>query len=69
MFIILMTSPKMATAGLLKNKVFWKKDYAVIIFVHKVTNEILSSDSNYIPNSVMWSKFGDSNIQHSNSER
>ena len=31
-------SAKMATLGLLKLKVFWKKDYDVIIYVHDVTN-------------------------------
>ena len=31
----------MATVGLLKIKVFWNKDYDVMIYVHDVTNEIL----------------------------
>ena len=31
----------MATLGLLKIKVFWNKDYDVMIYVHDVTNEIL----------------------------
>ena len=31
---------KMATLGLLKVKVFWNKDYDVVIFVHDVTNKI-----------------------------
>ena len=51
---------KMATPGLLK--VFWKKGYDVIIYVHDATNEILSCDSNYIVNVVMWPKFGNSKI-------
>ena len=45
MVAILMMSVKIATLGLLKKKVFWKKDYDVIISVHEVTNKILSRDS------------------------
>ena len=41
-----------ATLGLLKINVFWNNGYDVIMFVHDVTNKILSSDLNYI---VMWS--------------
>ena len=41
-----MMSAKMATPGLLKIKVFVNKGYDVIIFVHDVTNKILSGDSN-----------------------
>ena len=48
MVTILMMSAKMATPGLLKIKVFWKKGYDVIIYVYDVTNKILSRDSNYI---------------------
>ena len=62
MVTILMMSAKMATPGLLKIKVFWNKGYDVIIYVHDVTNKILSRDSNYGVNVVMWSKFGDSSI-------
>ena len=47
MVTILMISAKMATPGLLKTKLFWKKDYDVISFAHDVTNQILSRDSNY----------------------
>ena len=43
-----MMSAKMATPGLLKIMVFWKKGYDVIISVHDVTNKFLSRDSNYI---------------------
>ena len=57
-----MMSAKMATLGLLKIKVFWNKGYDVIIFVHDVTNKILSRDSNYIVDVVMWPKFGNSSI-------
>ena len=47
-----MMSAKMATAGLLKIFVLWKKGYDVISFVYDVINKILSRDSNYI---VHWS--------------
>ena len=57
-----MMSAKMATLGLLKIKVFWNKGYDVIISVHDVTNKILSRDSNYIVDVVMWPKFGNSSI-------
>ena len=55
-------SAKMATPGLLKTKIFWKKGYDVIIHAHDVTKPILSSDSNYNVNVVMWPKFGNSSI-------
>ena len=58
----LMMSAKLATLGLLKIKVFWNKGYDVIISVHDVTNKILSRDSNYIVDVVMWPKFGNSSI-------
>ena len=45
MVTTLMMSAKMATLGLLKIKVFWNKGYDVIIYVHDVTNKILSGDS------------------------
>ena len=62
MVTILMMSAKMATPGLLKIKVFWNKGYDVIIYVHDVTNKILSRDSNYIVDVVMWPKFGNTSI-------
>ena len=52
----------MATPGLLKIKIFWKKAYDVIISAHDVTNTILSCNSNYNVNVVMWQKFGNSSI-------
>ena len=55
-------SAKMATPELLKIKVFWNKGHDVIISVHDVTSKILSRDSNYIVDVVMWSKFGKSSI-------
>ena len=62
MVIILMMSAKIATLGLLKINIFWKKGYNVIISVHGVTNKILSRDLNYIVDVVMWSKFANSSI-------
>ena len=58
---ILMISAKMATLGLFKIKVFWNKGYD-IISVHDVTDKILSRDSNYVVDVVMWPKFGNSNV-------
>ena len=55
-------SAKMATPGLLKITVFWNKGYDVIIPVNGVTNKILSRDSNYIVDVLMWPKFGNSSI-------
>ena len=43
----------MATLGLLKIKVFYNKDYDVIIYVHDVINKNLLRDSNYIVDVVM----------------
>ena len=57
-----MMSAKIATPGFLKITAFWKKGYDVIIYVHDVTSNFLSRDSNYIVHVVMWPKFGDSKI-------
>ena len=57
-----MMSAKMATTDLVKIRVFWKKGYDVIISVDDVINKILSHDSNYIVDVLMWPKFGDCNI-------
>ena len=59
---ILMMSAKMATPGFLKIKVFWNKGYDAIISAHDVTNKIVSRDSNYIVDVVMWPNFGNSSI-------
>ena len=53
MVTILMMSSKIAILGLLKIKVFWKKGYDIILYVHNVTNKILSFDSNYIVDVAM----------------
>ena len=57
-----MMSAKMATPDLLKITVLWNKGYDVIIYVHDIPIKILSHDSNYIVDVVMWPKFGNSNI-------
>ena len=51
-------SAKLAALGLLKMKLFSNKGYDVIISVHNVTHKILSRDSNYIVDVVIWPKFG-----------
>ena len=57
-----MMSAKLATLGLLKIKIFWNKGYDVITSVYGVTNKVLSCDSNYIVDVMMWPKFGHSSI-------
>ena len=57
-----MMSAKLATLGLFKIKIFWNKGHEVIIFVHDITNKILSRELNYIVDVFMWPKFGNSNI-------
>ena len=49
-----MMSAKMATLGLLEIKIFWNKGYDVLNFVNEVTNKILSGESNYIVDVIMW---------------
>ena len=55
-------SVKMANPSLIKIKVFRRKGYDVIISVHDVNSKMLSRDSNYNVNVVMWAKFGNSRI-------
>ena len=55
-------SAKLATLGLFKIKAPWNKEYDVIISVHDVTKNILSLDSNYIVDVIMWPEFGNSSI-------
>ena len=57
-----MMSALMAALGLLEIKVFWSKGYDVMSYVHDVTRQILSPDSNYIVDVVMWPKFGNFSI-------
>ena len=56
MVTILMMSPKMATPGFLKIKVFLNKRSYIIIFLYGITNKILSLDSNNIVDVAMWPK-------------
>ena len=56
-----MMSTKMAMLGLLKIMLFWNKDN-VTTSVYDVTDKILSRDSDYIVDVVMWPKFGNSSI-------
>ena len=62
MVAILMMSAKLATLNLLTIKVFRNKGYGVIISLQNVTNKILSGDSIYIVDVVMFPKFGNSSI-------
>ena len=57
-----MMSAKLAIPGLLKIKISQNKGYNVIILDYDVTDKILSNDSNYIINVIMWPKFGNSSI-------
>ena len=55
-----MMSAKMATLDLFKIKVSWNKCPDVIISAHDITNKILSRDSYYIVDVVIWPKFSNS---------
>ena len=57
---VLMMSAKLVTQGLLKTKLFWDKGYDVTIPVNDITDRILSRESNFIVDVVMWPKFGNS---------
>ena len=62
MVTILMMSAKIALLGLLKIEEFWFEGFDVSIYVHDLTNKILSHNSNCIVDVVMWPKFGNSSI-------
>ena len=62
MVTFLMMWAKMATLGLLKIRVVWNKDYDIIVSIHDVTNKVLSYDSKYVIDVVMWPKFGNCSI-------
>ena len=62
MVAILMMSAKLANLGLLKIKVLWITGYDIIISVYDVSFKVLSRESNYIADVVMWPKFGNSSI-------
>ena len=55
-------SAKTATPGLLKVNVFWNIGYDLIISANDVTKKVLSRDSNYIVDVVVWPKFDNSSI-------
>ena len=55
-------SAKMAAPALPKIKAFWNKGYYVMHSVYDVTNKILSHESNYIMDVVMWPKFDNFSI-------
>ena len=57
-----MMSAKAATPGLLKINVFWNIGFDLIISANDVTKKILSRDSNYIVDVVVWPKFDNSSI-------
>ena len=57
-----MMSAKTATPGLLKVNVFWNIGYDLIISANDVTKKVLSRDSNYIVDVVVWPKFDNSSI-------
>ena len=57
-----MMSAKLATPALLKRKKFQNKGYDAIILDFDITKEILSYNSNYTVDEVMWPKFGNSSI-------
>ena len=46
MIAILKMAVELATPDVIKIKSFWIKSYDVTMFVHDVTNKILSRDSN-----------------------
>ena len=52
----------MATTGLLKLKIFQNKGYDVRIAGYDVTSKILSCDSYYVLDVVMWPKVGNCSI-------
>ena len=62
---IFMMSAKVASARLLKLKIFWNKGYDVIVSVHGVTSRILSSDSNDMVDVIMLPKFGNTSKERS----
>ena len=58
----LMMSAKLATPGLLKNKILRNKGYDLIIPDYDVTNKILLREPNYIVDVVKWPKLSNSSI-------
>ena len=59
---MLIMSAKVVPPGLLKIKIFQNESYDIIIPDYDFINKILSRDSDYIVEVVMWPKFGNSSI-------
>ena len=57
-----MMSAKVATTGLRKITVFWRKGHDIIIHVDDLTNRVLSHDSNWFVDLFMWPKVDKSSI-------
>ena len=55
-------SAKLANLGLLKIKLFWNKGYDALNFFHNANRKILSPDSSYIVDLVIWPTFYNSSI-------
>ena len=55
-------SAKLATPGLLKNKILRNKGYDLIIPDYDVTNKVLLRELNYIVDVVKWPKLSNSSI-------
>ena len=62
MVTLLVMSAKMATQGLLKRKVFWNKDYDVIVSGNDTIHKTLPRDSDFIVDMAMWTKFANTSI-------
>ena len=60
--VTILMSAELATPGLLKIKIFRNKGCDFIIPDYDVINKLLSHESNYIVDVVMWPKFGNFSI-------
>ena len=59
--VAILISEKLTTPTLLEIRVFWNKGY-VVISVDDITDKILSRDSSFVVDVVMWVKFTNSVI-------
>ena len=62
MIPILLMPAKFDIPGFLEIKEFWNERYNDIIFIYDATNKILSCESNYVLDVVIWPKFVNSSI-------
>ena len=62
MIPILVMPAKFDIPGFLEIKEFWNERYNDIIFIYDATNKILSCESNYVLDAVIWPKFVNSSI-------